>query len=118
MAKTSLVRLVSGIGFAGLLFSILPIGKFAQQARPANRQQQVEPQTKSQSHPPSEQNPGVVRITTQLVQVDAIVTDKKGQHIEDLSEDEFELSVDGKPQPLTFFKLIKLVAPKAEEATP
>lgn len=59
-----------------------------------------------------------MRITTQLVQVDAIVTDKKGQHIEDLSEDDFELTVDGKPQPLTFFKLIRLVAPKTAKAVP
>ncbi|MDX2030542.1 MAG: VWA domain-containing protein [Blastocatellia bacterium] len=58
----------------------------------------------------------VVRISTQLVQIDAIVTDKKGAHVEDLSEGDFELTIDGKPQPLSYLKLIRLVEPAAEAA--
>lgn len=70
---------------------------------------------------PSGQDPtGVVRISTQLVQIDAIVTGKKGEHVENLNEEDFELTVDGKPQPLTYLKLVKLVddppaAPPAKE---
>jgi VWFA-related protein len=50
----------------------------------------------------------VVRINTQLVQIDAVVTDKSGAHIDDLTADDFELLVDGEPQSLTHFALIRL----------
>jgi hypothetical protein len=53
-----------------------------------------------------------VRISTQLVQIDATVTDKKGEHVEDLTEDDFTLTVDGKKQPITYFTLVKLPEPK------
>lgn len=66
--------------------------------------------------PDSAQQDSVVRISTQLVQIDAIVTDGKGKHIEDLSEEDFELTIDGKPQPLSYLKLIRLVEPAAAAA--
>ncbi len=50
----------------------------------------------------------MVRINTQLVQIDAVVTDKSGAHIDDLTADDFELLVDGEPQSLTHFALIRL----------
>ena len=56
----------------------------------------------------------VVRINTQLVQVDAVVTDKNGKHIDDLDENDFELLVDGKPQSITHFKFIKVPIAKRE----
>ena len=40
----------------------------------------------------------VVRITTNLVQIDAVVTDKSGNQIKDLSASDFEVFQDGKPQ--------------------
>ncbi|MBL8191095.1 MAG: hypothetical protein JNK38_23965, partial [Acidobacteria bacterium] len=58
-------------------------------------------QQQSQNPPAQTQQPNpdaVVRISTQLVQVDAVVTDKKGNHIENLSVGDFELFVDGKKQ--------------------
>jgi VWFA-related protein len=48
-------------------------------------------------------NDDVVRITTNLVQVDVVVTDKSGKHISDLKPEEFELLEDGRPQPITNF---------------
>src|SRR5581483_8969901 len=65
-----------------------------------------------------EQDEGVVRITTQLVQIDAVVTDKKGEHVDDLSENDFELFVDGKKQKLSYFHLIRLPEAKRAEAAP
>lgn len=100
---------------AALLVLNCPAALRAQQPAPPP------PSTKPQQQPappPPEQQPdpeAVVRITTQLVQIDAVVTDRKGAHIEDLSEDDFELTVDGKKQPLTYFKLIKLPEPKPFE---
>ena len=57
---------------------------------------------------PGQDQDAVVRINTQLVQVDAVVTDKKGVHVDNLAASDFELQVDGKPQSLSHFALIRL----------
>jgi VWFA-related protein len=48
----------------------------------------------------------VVRITTNLVQTDVIVTDKKGNLVTDLKVEDFEIFENGKPQPITNFSFI------------
>jgi VWFA-related protein len=83
--------------------------------------QQPGPQPKQETKPPDAQTPTrdqdtTVRISTQLVQVDATVTDKRGEHVEDLTEDNFELTVDGKKQAITYFRLVKLPEPKRPAA--
>lgn len=52
----------------------------------------------------------VVRITTRLVQVDVIVTDKQGNQVTDLRQDEIQVFENGKPQPITNFSFISNVA--------
>lgn len=47
-----------------------------------------------------------VRITTNLVQLDVIVTDKDGKQVTDLRPEEFELTEDGKKQAITNFSYI------------
>lgn len=54
----------------------------------------------------------VFRVTTTLVQVDAVVTDAKGKQVTDLSPSDFEVRVDGKLQPISKFSYIRL-APEA-----
>lgn len=54
----------------------------------------------SQGQQQSEQD-DVVRITTNLVQIDAVVTDKRGRHVTDLRAEDFELREDGRPQEIT-----------------
>jgi VWFA-related protein len=93
----------------GVLILGIPGARFAQQA-PANKPQD----TATQSPPATQKVQDVVRITTQLVQVDAVVTDKKGKHVEDLTEGDFELLVDGKKQQLTHFSHISLPAARRE----
>jgi len=93
--------------------------------QPSSRPQNQQPPTKAptqtlpeQQPTETEQDPGnVVRISTQLVQIDAVVTDGKGNHVENLTEDDFTLTVDGKKQPLTYFRLVKLPDPKKPEAS-
>ena len=63
-----------------ILVSIIP-GTIA----PVRAQQQQQP-------PPDD----VVRITTNLVQIDAVVTDKSGNQIKNLSASDFEVFQDGK----------------------
>ncbi|HKC65828.1 MAG TPA: VWA domain-containing protein, partial [Pyrinomonadaceae bacterium] len=48
----------------------------------------------------------VVRITTNLVQVDAIVTDKSGKQVTDLKPEEMEIYEDGRQQKITNFSYI------------
>jgi VWFA-related protein len=58
----------------------------------------------------------VVRITSNLVQIDAVVTDKKGRQVTDLKAEEFEILADGKPQKISNFSYVRNVA--EPEATP
>lgn len=63
----------------------------------------------------------VVKITTKLVQVDVVVTDKKGNQVRDLRPGDFELLQDGKPQQIvgmTYVSLEELSAAKPEADAP
>lgn len=50
----------------------------------------------------------VVRITTNLVQVDVTVTDQKGQPVTDLRPEEIEILEDDRPQTITNFSYVSL----------
>jgi hypothetical protein len=56
----------------------------------------------------------VLRISTSLVQTDVSVVDRKGQFVEGLQRDQFELKVDGQIQPVLFFE--RVTAGSANEA--
>ncbi|HEY9285719.1 MAG TPA: VWA domain-containing protein, partial [Pyrinomonadaceae bacterium] len=58
----------------------------------------------------------VVRITTNLVQVDAVVTDKDGKQVTGLTADDFEVEENGRPQKITNFSYISAGAPAADIA--
>lgn len=62
----------------------------------------------AQSPTPTPANPqeDVVKITTSLVQIDVLVTDKDGKQVRDLKPGEFELYQDGKLQKVTKFTYI------------
>lgn len=49
----------------------------------------------------------VIRVSVNLVQVDAVVTDSKGRHADDLTADDFEVFEDGKRQRITNFSYVK-----------
>ena len=59
-----------------------------------------------QAAPQSDQD--VVRISTNLVQVDPIITDSKGKQVTGLRADEVQILEDGKPQKITNFSYITL----------
>jgi VWFA-related protein len=61
----------------------------------------------------------VVRITTNLIQIDAVVVDKNGKPITDLSAEDFEIFENDKPQKITNFSFITVEpAPTAIAETP
>jgi VWFA-related protein len=49
----------------------------------------------------------VITINTELVQTDVTVFDKAGHVVDGLSPEEFILTLDGKPQPISFFESVK-----------
>ena len=67
--------------------------------------------------PPPADEDEVVKITTKLVQVDAVVTDKNGNPVTDLAADDFEVWQDGKPQKITNFSFINTEIPKTISTT-
>ena len=83
---------------------------------------QQPPQPTSQQSAPKQQDPtfddqqDVVRITTNLVQVDAVVT-KDGKQVTDLKPEDFEIFEDGKPQTITHFSYVSNV-PAAASSKP
>ena len=67
---------------------------------------------------PAPDEDDVVRITTNLVQVDAVVTDGKGRLVTDLRADELEIQEDGKAREITNFSFIELEARPEISAQP
>jgi VWFA-related protein len=69
------------------------------------------PLTQGQTEPPAQDD--VVRVFTQLVQTDLMVFDRKGNFVNGLKREDFELKVDGKPTSIEF--LDSVVAGSARE---
>ena len=55
---------------------------------------------------PAPQQPEVIRTNTELVQTAVTVIDKKGNFVDGLQREQFELMVDGKPRQVAFFERI------------
>jgi hypothetical protein len=57
----------------------------------------------------------VVRVATTLVQTQVSVTDKKGQFVDGLRREQFELRVAGKVLPFNFFERVTAGSPREKE---
>ncbi|MCE5307416.1 MAG: VWA domain-containing protein [Acidobacteriales bacterium] len=66
------------------------------------------------------QEPPVLRVTTRLVEVNVIVTDKQGRPVEGLTKDDFTVVENGKPQKIERFSVEKMhvISPPAEALPP
>jgi VWFA-related protein len=87
-----------------LVFSLLLSAK--------GQQPQPTPKPTTTPSPPQNASPvedDVVRITTNLVQLDAVVT-RDGKHVSNLKAEDFEIFEDGHPQTITNFAYISNVA--------
>src|SRR5437588_9254997 len=102
-----------------------------QQSQPTTQESQSSPQAATQQpqsrqqpqptpSPAEESDEDVVRITTNLVQFDAVVTDKKGNPVTDLRPEDFEVYANGRKQPVTNFSYISVEAggPTTTSPTP
>jgi VWFA-related protein len=59
------------------------------------------------ARPATDEGEDVVRVNTELVQTDVTVVDKRGRFVEGLRPEQFELRVDGKTRPVSFFERVK-----------
>jgi VWFA-related protein len=80
----------------------------AQQPPPQQTPKQPQQEQSQQQQPPRPDQPPTFRTGINFVRVDVIVTDKQGGPVGDLSEADFEVTEDGKPQKIETFKLVKL----------
>ena len=70
----------------------------------------------SQTKPADQDEP--VRLRTELVQVQVVVTDKQGRVIEGLKKDDFELLEQGRRQEVSFFSLERVGVQPAPPTVP
>lgn len=63
---------------------------------------QEKPQSKKDQ---KQQDAGTLRIDTELVQIDVVVSDKEGKTVSDLKREDFQIIEDGKPQNITHFSV-------------
>jgi len=61
----------------------------------------------AQTRPASRDDEEVIRVNAELVQTDVTVVDKRGRFVEDLKPEQFELKVDGRAVPLSFFERVR-----------
>ncbi|HSL55080.1 MAG TPA: VWA domain-containing protein [Pyrinomonadaceae bacterium] len=61
------------------------------------------------------QEPDVIRTKTELVQTAITVLDKKGNFVEGLNREQFQLMVDGKPRQVAFFERVASGSPRELE---
>jgi len=96
-------------GFLLPLVVVFAVSASAQRPNPAAQQPRPptwpQPSATTQQPPPGSDE-DVVRISTNLVQVDAVVTDKNGKPVTDLKPEEIQIFEDGKRQKITHFSYI------------
>src|SRR5437867_3704951 len=92
------------------LIAQMAAGAFAQQPTPT-------PPPVPQQVPQRIEPEDVVRITTNLVQVDAVVTDKNGKPVTDLKPEEIEIFEDGRKQKITHYSYVLAESPAARPVT-
>ncbi|HEY0171637.1 MAG TPA: VWA domain-containing protein [Pyrinomonadaceae bacterium] len=105
-----------------LLITQAPAARTASPEREARRTP-APPQQPAQQRPaPPQPSPtpaedagedDVVRITSNLVQFDAVVTDRQGRLVTDLRPEEFEVLLDGKRQEISNFAFVAAAQPAA-----
>jgi VWFA-related protein len=87
----------------------LALTSLAQVPNPPGQRRPDPPPPEQQPVRPNEDN--TVKITTNLVQVDAVVTDRDGKLVTDLKPEELQIFEDDKPQKITNLSYVALDSP-------
>jgi len=93
-------RMGFALGLAAFLCAA-PVGVMAQSADP--NPAQANPQAAAQATPANLPSGPVIKAESRLVLVDAVVTDKKGNYIHDLTQADFKVYEDNKEQSVSSF---------------
>jgi VWFA-related protein len=93
-----------------LLFLVNSINVFALRQNPPNPGGQTGPPA------PTAQDDDVVRITTNLIQLDVSVTDNNGHPVPDLQPDDFEIQENGHTQQISNFSYVTVAAETRTES--
>ena len=97
-----------------LLAALLAVSAFARAQQPASNtpaQQTPAPPQQPGQTPQEDDDEEVVRITTNLVQVDAVVTDRDGRQVTNLAAEDFEILENGRPREVTNFSYVRVAQP-------
>ena len=119
LMKTPVRAVAVALGVA-----ILGAAGLAQGPDPAAPNQQPPPaqpapsSTPPQANEPAGQQPPVIRSGINYVRVDVIVTDKNGNPVMDLTQNDFSLSEDGKAQTIDAFSIVNLDRLETVESGP
>jgi VWFA-related protein len=104
-----------------VLVTSLALVSSAQEPAPAQGQPAPDPQAPAATPPPAQETTAggqpVFRGGINFVRVDVIVTDKQGNPVLDLTQADFEVAEDGKPQTVETFKLVKVDTTAPEYTT-
>lgn len=98
----------------GLAIGLLTTNLLAQSSKQSSQQQSPPPPPKQRQDVKAED---ILRITTELVQTDVVVTDKDDQIISDLKLTDFEVFENGKKQELQFMEFISVSEPARSEGS-
>ncbi len=67
---------------------------------------------------PQTTEPPRFRVSVDVVRIDAVVTDRDGRIVTDLTANDFEVLQDGKPQKVTFAQFVPVAAPARDSTAP
>ncbi len=98
------------VALAAVIAAPMALGLSAQNAPaqpPPPQQPPPPPQQQPPPPDPAAQAP-IFRTDINVVRVDVIVTDRQGNPVNDLKQEDFEVTEDGKPQSIQTFKLINI----------
>src|SRR5882762_3822593 len=106
--KTNRMAKVAWLGFSAALLGLS--GSARRLAAQTPPQEQAAPAAPAQP----QTSPVVIRKESRLVLVDAVVTDKKGNYVRDLTDKDFKIYEDNKEQPVASFSSGSDISVKAK----
>ena len=90
-------------GYVMRLAALMILAAFSTNSFLLRAQEQPAPPPPQAAAPADQQITAVIKKETKLVLVDAVVTDKKGNYVHDLTQNNFKVYEDNKEQPISSF---------------
>src|SRR6266404_3955159 len=94
---------VARLGFSAMLFALSGSAQSLTAQTPPQEQAAPAPAPRPGEAAEPQTSPAVIKKESRLVLVDAVVTDKKGNYVKDLSDKDFKIYEDNKEQQVASF---------------